>query len=182
VTGRGLQHDRSQVEQVFAQAVARDPQHLEAHRQMMQFLCKKWFGSHEEMFAFARSVSGSAAVGSPVHELLVFSHVERWVEFSVEDPQEVKLRAEYLRDPAVRADLTAAASRLGPLLAGWPDGRSVTARNMFAFVAWRANDKAGFVDAINAMHGVVSPMPWNYYPQRGAPVQVVSNAWQELHK
>lgn len=110
-------------------------QHLEAHRQMLQFVCKKWFGSHEEMFGFARSVSDSEPAGSALHELPIFAHVERWVEFSVGDLQELKSRDDYLHDPAVRAELTAATDRLGPLLTGDPDGRSITARNMLAFLA-----------------------------------------------
>jgi len=182
VTGRGLQHERGELERVFRQAVARDPEHLEAYRQMMQFLCKKWFGTHEDMFAFARSVSAAAPTGSPLHELPIFAHVERWVEFSVKDPHELQQRAGYFRDPAVTAELSVARERLGPLLTGAPDGRSVTARNMLAFVAWRAGDKNAFADEIAAMHGVVSPMPWNYYPQYGLPVAVVTGAWQELHK
>jgi hypothetical protein len=182
VTSRGLQRDRSEFEQVFHQALARDPQHLEVHRQMLQFLCKKWFGSHEEMFDFARFVSASAPAGSPLHELPILAHVERWVEFSVQDSNEIKLRSEYLHSSAVRADLMAATSRLEPLLAGFPDGRSVTARNQLAFLAWRAADRGAFVQAINRMHGVVSPAPWNYYPQYGSPVQAVARAWRELHK
>jgi hypothetical protein len=182
VTGRGLQHDRTAVEAAFQQAVARDPQHLEAHRQMLQFVCKKWFGSHEQMFAFARTVSDSAPLGSPLHELTVLAHVERWVEFSVDDSHEMELRSAYFRDAAVRADLSRAWDRLGPLLQGPPDGRSVTARNLFAFIAWGAKDTAALEKAVAGLHGIVSPMPWNYYPQLGTPVEVVTRAWQELHK
>jgi hypothetical protein len=65
----------------------------------------------------------------------------------------------YFHNPAVRANLTAATSRLGPLLAGSPAGRSVPVRNLLAFIARRATERAALVTAVNSMHGVVSPMP-----------------------
>lgn len=59
-------------------------------------------------------------------------------------------------------------------------GHLLQAEEMLAFLARRAQDSAGFVHAVRVMQGVVSPMPWNYYPQYGSPVQVVDQAGRQL--
>jgi len=176
-TGRGLQRTRQEIDQVFQELLRRAPDQLEGHRQRMQFVCDKWFGSHEEMFAFARDVSDRAAPESPLHELLIFAHFERYVAF--EGTASAHQLQAYFRQPGVRADLELATLRLGGLLAGPPDGRSITARNLLAFVAWACRDREAFEVALRHTGGVISPMPWNYYTQ---PLQAVSQAWEALNR
>ncbi|MEU5259887.1 DUF4034 domain-containing protein [Amycolatopsis sp. NPDC021455] len=50
---RGRQYENDDFRAVWAELVARDPLHRPAHEQALQYWCAKWFGSHEQMFAFA---------------------------------------------------------------------------------------------------------------------------------
>ncbi|WIX86375.1 DUF4034 domain-containing protein [Amycolatopsis sp. DG1A-15b] len=50
---RGRQYDNDAFRAVWAELVARDPLHRQGHEQALQYWCAKWFGSHEQMFAFA---------------------------------------------------------------------------------------------------------------------------------
>ncbi|MFJ9781699.1 DUF4034 domain-containing protein [Amycolatopsis sp. NPDC101161] len=50
---RGRQYGNDAFREVWAELVARDPVHRQGHEQALQYWCAKWFGSHEQMFAFA---------------------------------------------------------------------------------------------------------------------------------
>jgi hypothetical protein len=179
-SARGLQHPREDVTSVFTELRRRDPGHLEGHRQMMQYVCEKWFGSHDEMFAFARGVSDQSPQGSPLHELPIFAHVERWADLSTDKPDEAKQRRDYFKATSVLAEIEQAKQRLGPLLTAPVDGSSVTVRNMLVVVAFGQDDRDGFVQAVSDVQGLVSPMPWNYF---GAdPVRVLQATWRSLSK
>ncbi len=43
------------------------------------FLCQKWFGSHDLMFEFARTLSDSVPLGSDAHAIVAHAHIERWL-------------------------------------------------------------------------------------------------------
>lgn len=178
VTGRGLEVPREEIEARFSELLRRDPQHLEGHRQMLQFLCAKWFGSHDDMFGFARSVSSRSPANSSLHELLLFSHFEFYVALQ-ETAEGRRRQPSYFLEPDVETDRREAVSRLGSLMSGPVDGRSVTARNHLVFVAWASKDREAFEAALEATEGVISPMPWNYYAE---PLEAVAEAWRALHQ
>jgi hypothetical protein len=67
---------RDDFEQCWAQVVARDPFHREAHNFKLMYLCQKWRGSHAEMFAFARTAAAAAPAGSALHVLPVQANAE----------------------------------------------------------------------------------------------------------
>jgi hypothetical protein len=50
---RGREYSNDAFRKVWAELVARAPRHRLAHDQALQYWCAKWFGSHEQMFAFA---------------------------------------------------------------------------------------------------------------------------------
>jgi len=106
----GLERTHDQTRACFEQAVARDPEHWAAHLSYMSFLMKKWFGSHEAMFDFARRVAASAAPGSDLPALLVKAHLERW-QAHRDMEQNPELAERYLANPAVRAEVIAAYER-----------------------------------------------------------------------
>ena len=74
---RGRQVDRVEAQRRFDEVVKRHPYHRIAHEQMLQYLCRKWFGSHEEMFAFARSAAAASPPGYPLAGLVAIAHIER---------------------------------------------------------------------------------------------------------
>jgi hypothetical protein len=85
--------------------VKRHPYHRIAHEHMLQYLCRKWFGSHEEMFDFARAAAAAAPPGDPLGYLVAVAHVEQWLDL----PDEEDLA--YLQRPDVLAELHAAVDR-----------------------------------------------------------------------
>jgi hypothetical protein len=60
----------------FEQAIARDPDNWHAHMHRLIGLSKKYGGSHEAMFEFARGAAQNAAPGSLLPALIFKAHVE----------------------------------------------------------------------------------------------------------
>lgn len=54
---RGRQFDNDAFCEVWRQVLARDPLNHAAHTSALQYWCKKWFGSHELMWAFAEEAA-----------------------------------------------------------------------------------------------------------------------------
>jgi hypothetical protein len=86
-----LQAGREQFERLWSEVVARDPGHREAHNFKLMYLCEKWHGSHDEMFAFARAAAASAPDGSPLHVLPVQANAE-WALWENRDGSLASLR------------------------------------------------------------------------------------------
>ncbi|GAB3974873.1 DUF4034 domain-containing protein [Plantactinospora veratri] len=153
---RGRQVGREEAMRRFAQVVARHPTHLTAHQQMLQFLCKKWFGSTEEMFDFARTAAAKAPAGSLLHELVVVAHIEHWLGLPSEE------KDPYIMSPAVRAELRAAAEqsiwhpehRRRP---GW-----ASPYNSFALAFSFAEDYPAAAAVFDAIGDSVTEWPWYY--------------------
>jgi len=49
----GRQYSADDFREVWAGVMARDPLHVNGHARGLQYWCAKWFGSHEQMWAFA---------------------------------------------------------------------------------------------------------------------------------
>ncbi|MFG2841847.1 hypothetical protein ACGF12_01590 [Kitasatospora sp. NPDC048296] len=73
---RGLQVSRHEFDARWDALVARDPLHWTGHRQALQYLCAKWFGSHKEMFEFARNAAERAPAGHPLVVLPLLANLE----------------------------------------------------------------------------------------------------------
>ncbi|GIJ47468.1 hypothetical protein Val02_43540 [Virgisporangium aliadipatigenens] len=71
--GRGR---REEFATAFAALRERDPFHYTGHEAALQFYAAKWYGSHAEMFAMARTVAAEAPPGSAVNMLPVQAHIE----------------------------------------------------------------------------------------------------------
>jgi hypothetical protein len=76
IATQALAAPRDVMERFWAKVVERDPHHREAHNFKLSYLCKKWQGSHEEMYAFARGAAAAAPAGSSLHILPVDAHAE----------------------------------------------------------------------------------------------------------
>ncbi|WP_433386788.1 DUF4034 domain-containing protein [Micromonospora sp. KLBMP9576] len=104
-SARGSRADRGEAQRRFVGATRHAPFNTVAHAHMLQYRCRKWFGSHEEMFVFARSATRTAPAGSLLPVLVALAHSERWVSSGGEEVWN------YMRAPEVRAELRAAAER-----------------------------------------------------------------------
>lgn len=162
--GRGLQVGSEVARLRFEATVKRCPEHVGAHRQQLQQVCRKWGGSHEEMHAFARTAVLDGRKGNPLGELVPIAHLEHWLDLpSGEDDA-------YLRQPAVVAELHEAADHTvrhsehgRPLL--W-----VHAFNAFAMAFWKAGDRRAAADFFAELDGRVNDFPWYYLGNDAAAV------------
>jgi hypothetical protein len=74
---RGLEHDAAHFESALSQLTTRAPDHRKGHEEALQYVCKKWFGSHEQMFDFAWK---AAATAPSLRALPLIGAVEYWLE------------------------------------------------------------------------------------------------------
>lgn len=174
-TARGLELDEAETRRRFEFAARLAPQHRAAHSHMLQTLCKKWGGSHEQMFTFAEQASRVAPTGSGVHVLVAEAHFERWLAhhtspFKMPDP--------YFQMPLVRDSLKRAAAaafesagKWGGLSGSAADGNgdgpefaptidSIRNRNFFAFCFWLAGEREEAAKQFRSIGGWVTQYPW----------------------
>ncbi|MEV4510302.1 hypothetical protein AB0K00_15210 [Dactylosporangium sp. NPDC049525] len=62
--------------ELLAEARRRDRFDFEVHTTAVTFLCEKWFGSHDAMFALARETASQAPPGAGATMLPLFAHFE----------------------------------------------------------------------------------------------------------
>ncbi|MFF5225399.1 hypothetical protein [Dactylosporangium sp. NPDC000521] len=67
---------RGAFREVLAEAKRRDRFDFEVHSTAVTFLCEKWFGSHDAMFAAARETASEAPPGTGVTMLPLLAHLE----------------------------------------------------------------------------------------------------------
>ncbi|GAA1604440.1 hypothetical protein [Actinoplanes couchii] len=73
--GRARQLPKEELRRRFDGLIAADPTHYSGHRQMLEGLMRKWSGSAEEMFDFARTRS-AACPGTHIPVLVPLAHIE----------------------------------------------------------------------------------------------------------
>jgi len=154
---RARQLGREETERRFAEAVAAAPHQRGAHNSMLQYLCGKWGGSDEEMFAFARKSFAAAPDGSPLGELVADAHIEKWLS-------DDEATDAYFAGSEVLDELRSAADRsifhpsfqLTPATAGVP--------NSFAFVFALAEDRSYGSRTFALLGEMVTEDPWYYAP------------------
>ncbi|MFJ9691295.1 hypothetical protein [Kitasatospora sp. NPDC101183] len=140
----------------FEAAVRRDPAHLSSHRQRLQQLCAKWGGSHDEMHEFARSSMLAAPEGSPLGELVVLAHLERWLDLPDGEDHA------YLTSPTVLGEIQEAAFR-SVLHADFTPTRGWQATfNTFAMAFSLADQPKTARLLFDALDGMVTESPWHY--------------------
>lgn len=171
---RGLNQGATVAQHWFAEARARDPEHEGAHRAMLSFLCEKWHGSHDQMFAFARQAAAGARRGSTLPSLIILAHLERWLYFKLFD-RDAAGAERYLQDPQVRAEVEAAFE----YSLGAPElpFRMATRRahNDAAVFFWLTKDKARLQRQFQVLGNCYTDMFWQAL---GEPSAVYSKAYQ----
>lgn len=153
----------------WSELVARDPHNYLGHEARFQRTCRKWAGSHEQMYEFCRAAAESAPPGSPVAVLPLQAHfeVDLWERGRGESRAKGMAAAVRLwRSEQVREDINVATERwLGggaPTHALAMKARSVLARALT--MAGRHQEAATHFAAIGPY---VSDYPW-YYEDSGA--------------
>jgi hypothetical protein len=173
VTSRGLEHGADITRRRFEAGVKRAPGHVGLHRQMLQQLCAKWGGSHEEMHAFAAKAFAAAPPGSGLGEIVAQAHLEHWLDLE-QGPDDL-----YVRHAEVLGELrrAARASVFHPAFA--PTSSPYTALNAFAMAFWLADDKETAGRLFERIGDHATKAPWRY---RGDPERVFAVARQDCVK
>lgn len=83
------------------EARKRDPRNREAHRGHLSLLCKKWCGSHEEMYSFARRTLDECHPGCPLKTLLFQAFCEHHLYLTAFE-QDPRVKEKVLRMRSAR--------------------------------------------------------------------------------
>ena len=97
----GLQLDHQIARTWLNEAVRRDPTNQQAHFGHLFLLCKKWGGSHEEMYDFARSTIKNLPTGSTLYSIMYLAYVENYLYLSSFEKDAEGAKA-FLNDKRVR--------------------------------------------------------------------------------
>ncbi|MEV0588232.1 hypothetical protein [Nonomuraea sp. NPDC050310] len=143
-SARGRQVGAAEAQRRFQGVISRFPEHREAHEQMLQYKCGKWFGSEEEMFAFARSAPDSLA------HLVAVAHIESWLG----GDDGGALESEEVRAELRAAEGRAAGARRDP---GWG-----TVDNTFAMAFGLADEWTAAKARFEMIGDRVTEWPWLY--------------------
>ncbi|MGD9690522.1 MAG: hypothetical protein AB7K52_12350 [Phycisphaerales bacterium] len=159
----GLQHGQAETARRFGELAKRSPHHRMGHSRMLQQFCKKWGGSHEKMFEFARSSSDLAPAGSQVHVLIPEAHIEWWNDDEHCPGQKVTRPDAYFSRRDVREELSAAAERCFDTSGGAMPLDSVRSHNYFAMTLWLAGDHERARHHLKATGNWVTKFPWCFF-------------------
>ncbi len=96
----GLDADRDTIDGAFDAVVSKAPAHWEAHHRSLIVRCRKWFGSHDEMFSFARERIGQMPKGHVISSLIASAHYEYYLYLLLWESKE-KEADRYLRQEPV---------------------------------------------------------------------------------
>lgn len=98
--GRG--DEKSDIFSKFTSLKIKQPNHVPGHTHMLYALTKKWGGSYEAMFSFARNTYKNMDAGSPLGTLVAQAHIEKWCD--MDDDDEVAARV-YMESEEVQQEI-----------------------------------------------------------------------------
>jgi len=156
VTARGLHLGYNALRTRFGEAVARDPLNYRAHANMLQGMARKWGGSHELMYDFARSAVATAPRGHRLHTLIAEAHIEGWVD------GDRAHRHLYWKVPGIRAEIHHAAARSVERPEFDAGGETAADRNVFAFCFWSFDEPEALREQLDRIGDHPTRLPWAY--------------------
>jgi len=156
---RGIQAPREVFDTCLAEANARDPHHEGCHAQALQYLCAKWYGSHEEMFAFAERAADQAPPGSRLHAL----PLQAVVEYLISDEETPGPGPYTARAEAAVARAQALSDSYAP-----GDREAAGFRNHLALVLWSMRRHEEALAAFRSIGVHATTFPWAYFGEARA--------------
>lgn len=164
----GLSLGQPEIRRRFGEAERRHHLNGAASYAMVQALGRKWFGSSEEMFEFARGVSAQAPDGHSAHKMIALAHLEQWLD----SPQGEAQTSYFLAEP-VKAEIRAAADRSvrSPRYAAGLF--APTDRNVFAMCFRLMRDYGAQLEQMRLIGPMITAHPWRY---QGNPGQAYERA------
>lgn len=160
-----LRHDtgaaasREDFEDHLASALAMDPHNWAVHARAVQFLAAKWYGSHEEMFAYAERVAAACPEGHHLRGLPVVALSELVLDERLDGDAATKYGP--IGQDRVDAAIAAARALSAARPAGDPQPACVL--NHLAWAMIRDGRPATeILDAFRAIGRHVTALPWDY--------------------
>jgi len=98
--GRG--DDKSEIFSKFTSLKIKQPNHATGHTHMLYALTRKWGGSYDAMFSFARNTYKNMQAGSPLGILIPQAHIEKWCD--LDDDDEMAAR-DYIASEEVQGEI-----------------------------------------------------------------------------
>jgi hypothetical protein len=153
--GLGLQVDRSELDEVWAELVKRSPKHFAGHYSRAQVLCAKWKGSNEELLEFVHTAAADAGPGDPRAALLVEGHFEVWMD--ADAPRRGYFKSREVIDP-----ITDAAERW--IVGAAPGPCNTDAHHLFGAAFYLADDDDRARRHLSQVDPKAIPrtLPWAY--------------------
>lgn len=149
---RALHSPRHVFDTYLREVVDRAPDHYPGHAAALQYLCERWYGSHEEMFDFAERAAERAAPGS----LLAALPLEAVTEY--------RLREETVgaQGPIPAARIRHAVDHAVTLSAGIPVGDAAAAgfRNQLALALLQSGRDEEALEAFRGIGVHARAVPW----------------------
>ncbi|MFC7218970.1 hypothetical protein ACFQLX_12450 [Streptomyces polyrhachis] len=163
----GIGAERQTFEGYLARALEADPLNWAAHTSAVQYLGKKWYGSHEEMLAFAEEAAERAPAGSVLRGLPVAALSELVLDESLRDRSD----AEEKYGPIAHSRVLAAISAAQEVSAAFEPGdhRAGAVRNHLAWALIREGGRDQEVlEAFRAIGADARTFPWGYLGAAGS--------------
>lgn len=151
---RGLEAPREVFNKYLAALHESDRYHLGGNLQALQYLCKKWFGSTDEMWNFAAYAVDGAPANASVQVVPLHALFEDFVENGQEALQSNPARVED------------AITRAREFLDANPDAghhRTATARNLLARLLFHLKRADEAYDQLLAIGPHATETPWRYW-------------------
>ncbi|MEU6082131.1 hypothetical protein [Streptomyces sp. NPDC047108] len=151
---RGVQAPREVFDAYWREAVERASHHYGCHSTALQYLSEKWYGSHEEMFAFAERAAAAALPGSQLHALPLLAAVE------------YEVVADRTQDGPIAGDRIDAAIDRALELSSWyepGDPEIAGVRNHLTLMLLRAGRWTVALDMFRAIGVHARSAPWSYF-------------------
>ncbi|GGB79245.1 hypothetical protein N798_01630 [Knoellia flava TL1] len=150
---RGSEGDRSVFDECLRELDKADPHHYGARWEAMQFVCAKWFGSHDEMFDFAQRTVEAAPREARVQSLLL----DAVLEHLAAEPSALRASPDRVEEAISRAQ-------------GWLDanpdpGHHLTSqtRNTLARVLFHLERPREAYEQLKAVGPYATAYPWRYW-------------------
>jgi hypothetical protein len=148
----GLQMPEELMQQRFEAATLLAPYLRTAHFAYFTTICKKWGGSDERMFAFARDCAQRSSCHA---SLIAAAHIEAFM--GIDD---ANVRARYFRDPLVTQEIVAAFEHFQGYQA--QPGKMIGA-NFFAMALVFCNQLPLAKQAFAQTADFIAEVPWQYF-------------------
>lgn len=166
----GLSLGKEEIHRRFAEAERRHHLTVSGVYGMVQALARKWSGSHDEMFGFARWVGSQAPDGHPAHKAIALAHLEFWLD------QPKESRPAYFLSGPVGAEVHAAADLCVRSPRYAPGKLDAMDRNVFAMCFYLMRDYRSQIDQMRLIGPRITAAPWQYLGSAG---RMYQQAWDE---